>query len=97
MWILGLKGYLGEGAYYRVRTLSSSSNSMTFHDFSMNLNSSTDTNSGVHHNVCHLHSGLNYSSLSYIVIALSSAVTYLSNKTLIFSKLNFFQSPLLAT
>ena len=52
---LGVGAYLGEGAYHRVGTLLSSSNSMTFHDFSMTLNSSTDTNSGVHHNVCHMH------------------------------------------
>ena len=45
--------YLGEGAYHRVGTLFSSSNSMNFHDFSMTLNSSTDTNSGVY--VCHMH------------------------------------------
>ena len=48
---LGVGPYLGEGAYHRIGTLSSSSNSMTFHDFSMTLNSSTDTNSGFHHNV----------------------------------------------
>ena len=52
---LGVGAYLGEGAYHRVGTLLRSSNSTTFHDFSMTLNSSTDTNSGVHRNVCHMH------------------------------------------
>ena len=86
---------------YRVRTLLSSSNSMTFHDFLhdlfkfsktfglavsfknpkpllvlehfLTLNSTTDTNSGVHQNECR------YSSLSNIVLAFLSAVNNLSN------------------
>ena len=59
-------------------------NSETFFvlEYFLTLNSSTDTNSGVHRK-CAPFALFNYSSLSYIVIALSSAVTYLSNKTLL--------------
>ena len=56
-----------------------------FHNFSslgvfFDLSSSTDTNSGVHHNVCRLHT----------ILALSPAVTKLPYKTLIFHD---FQEP----
>ena len=54
----------------------------------LTLNSSTDTNSGVHLNVCHLRCLI--TSLSYIVLALSSSVTNLPNKTKIFHE---FQGP----
>ena len=47
------------------------------------------TNSGVHQK-CVPFALFNYSSLSYIALALSSAVTNLSNKTLIF---HYFQGP----
>ena len=53
----------------------------------LTLSSSTGTDSGVHQTVCHLRC---YSSLSYIVLALSSAVNKLPNKTLIFHD---FQGP----
>ena len=45
----------------------------------LTLNSSTDTNSGVHLNVRHLRCSI--TSLSYIVLALSSSVTNLPNRT----------------
>ena len=56
-------------------------NSKTFLvlEYFLTLNSSEDTNSGVHQK-CAPFELFNYSSLSYIVPALSSAVTYLSNK-----------------
>ena len=102
---------------YRVRTLLSYSNSMTFHDFLHDLftlsktmcsavsfkksktfpcfrlfatlNSSTDTNTGVHQNACRLRRLITLFCL-YIVLALSSAVTNLSHKTFIFHD---FQGP----
>ena len=48
----------------------------------LTLNSSTDTNSGIHQKCVPF--AFNYSSLSYIVLAFSPAVSNLSNKTLIF-------------
>ena len=46
------------------------------------LNSSTETNSGIHQNFTF--TLFNFSSLSYVTLALSSAVTNLPNKTIIF-------------
>ena len=59
-------------------------NSKTFLvlEYFLTLNGSTDTSSRVHQKSMPF-ALLNYSSLFYIVLALSSAVTYLSNKTLI--------------
>ena len=54
----------------------------------LTFNSSKDTNSGVHQKACGSHF-----SLSYIVLALSSTVTNLPNKTLIFDD---FQWPWLS-
>ena len=48
----------------------------------LTLNGSTDTNSRVHQKNMPF-ALLNYSSLFYIVLTLSSVITYLSNKTLI--------------
>ena len=48
----------------------------------LTLNGSTDTNSRVHQKSMPF-ALLNYSSLFYIVLTLSSVITYLSNKTLI--------------
>ena len=96
-----------------VRTLLSSSNSMTFHDlfqvfqdlrFSCQYQTFKtftcfraffDLKQFNRHKLwrslkCVPFTLLNYSSLSYIVLALSSAVTNLSNKTLIFHD---FQGP----
>ena len=66
-------------------------NSKTFLvlEYFLTLNSSTDTNSGIHQK-CVLLALFNNSSLSYIVPALSSAVTNLSHKPLIFHD---FQGP----
>ena len=102
---------------FSVRTLLSSWNFTTFHDFLYDLfkfsktmgstvsfkntktlpcfrlfvtfNSSTGTNSGVHQSACRLRCLITLLCL-YIVLALSSAVTNLSNKTLIF---HYFQWP----
>ena len=60
-------------------------NSKTFLvlEYFLTLNSSTDTNYGVHKK-CMPFALFNYSSLSYIALAFSSAVSNLSNNTLIF-------------
>ena len=99
------------GYHVKVRTLLSSSNSMTFHDFFhdlfklsktlglavifkntkpllvfehfLTLNSSTDKH--WHSPKCMPFTLLNYSPLSYNVLALSTIVNNLSNKTLIFN------------
>ena len=58
-------------------------------DYFLTLNSSTGTNSGVNQNACCLRCLISPLYL-YIVLALSSAVTNLSHKTLIFHD---FQGP----
>ena len=76
---------------YSVRSLLSSSNSVTFcmTRVPLSVSSSMSTNSGVHHNACHLQCLITPLYL-YIVLAMSSAVTNLPNKTSIFHD---FQGP----
>ena len=51
------------------------------------LNSSTETNSGIHQNGCRSHCLITPLYLTIIILALSSVVTNLPNKTLIFHDL----------
>ena len=62
---------------------------LTFEHF-FTLNSSTDTNSGIHQNACRLPCLITPLYLIIIVFALSTAVNNLSNKTSIFHD---FQGP----